>query len=200
VPLAVSSSLAPMRRRRGRPGTPTVLQRPRAASRWRVSPTTSSRPGRDVDALVLRRRERPPVRRVCVVGQPSARRERRLDPRRSLIRGHADVDMHPAAARLGRVQALERDVRKLVANNERTAEESSAVRRSRGAHSPGRDRLPATPRTRWSGCRRRPATARTPCRLRRRSGRRTGPCRPTGRRPMRRRRRQPPRAPLPRCR
>src|SRR5258705_3802756 len=30
------------------------------------------RPGRDVDAVVLRRRERPPVGRVCLIGQASA--------------------------------------------------------------------------------------------------------------------------------
>ena len=48
--------------------------------------------------------------RVCRIGQASARRESRRDSCRRLIRGHADVYVRTAAARLGRVQALERDV------------------------------------------------------------------------------------------
>src|SRR6478609_4336780 len=68
------------------------------------------RPGRDVDTVVLGRGERPPLRRVRLVGQAAACFESRRDSCLSLIRGHADVDVRPAAARLGRVQGLERDV------------------------------------------------------------------------------------------
>ena len=68
------------------------------------------RPGRDVDAVVLGRSERPPLGRVCLIGQASARCESRRESCLRLIRGHADVDVRTAAARLGRVQALERDV------------------------------------------------------------------------------------------
>jgi hypothetical protein len=48
---------------------------------------------------------------VGPIGQPSARRESRRDSCLRLIRGHAHVDVRPAAARLGRVEGLERDVR-----------------------------------------------------------------------------------------
>src|SRR4029077_249802 len=68
------------------------------------------RPVRDVDAVVLGRSERPPVGGVRLIGQASARCEGRRDPCVRLIRGHADVDVRTAAARLGWVQALERDV------------------------------------------------------------------------------------------
>ena len=45
------------------------------------------------------------------VREASAGFERRRDPRFGLIRRHADVDVGPATARLGRAQALERHVR-----------------------------------------------------------------------------------------
>src|SRR4029077_5200016 len=68
------------------------------------------RPGRDVDAVVLGRSERPPMGRVCLIGQASTRGDSRRDPCLRLIGGHADVYMRTAAAMLGTAQALERDV------------------------------------------------------------------------------------------
>src|SRR4051794_30950196 len=64
-------------------------------------------PRGDVDAVVLGRGERPPLRRVGLIGEASAGRESGGDSRLRLVRGHADIDVRPAAAWLGRVQALE---------------------------------------------------------------------------------------------
>jgi hypothetical protein len=68
------------------------------------------RPRRDVDAVVFGRRERPPVGRMRVVGEPAPRSERRCDAGLGLIGRDADVDVGAAPTRLGRVEPLERDV------------------------------------------------------------------------------------------
>src|SRR5438045_2205800 len=88
-----------------------VLTQPRPGFRPSLAVAVFEiRPGRDVDAVVLGRSERPPVWRVCPIGQAPARGESRRDSCLRLIRRHADVDVRPAAARLGRVQGLERNV------------------------------------------------------------------------------------------
>jgi hypothetical protein len=69
------------------------------------------RPSRDVDTVVLGRRECPPMGHMRAVRQASARFECCRDSCFGLIGRHADVDVGPATPRLGRVEALERHVR-----------------------------------------------------------------------------------------
>ena len=69
------------------------------------------RPGRDVDTVVLGRRECPPMGHMRTVRQASASFECCRDSCFRLIGRHADVDVGPATPRLGRAEALERHVR-----------------------------------------------------------------------------------------
>ena len=69
------------------------------------------RPSRDVDTVVLGRRECPPMGHMRTVRQASASFECCRDSCFGLIGRHADVDVGPATPRLGRVEALERHVR-----------------------------------------------------------------------------------------
>ncbi len=69
------------------------------------------RPSRDVDTVVLGRRECPPMGRMRTVRQASASFECCRDSCFGLIGRHADVDVGPATPRLGRAEALERHVR-----------------------------------------------------------------------------------------
>ena len=69
------------------------------------------RPSRDVDTVVLGRRECPPMGHMRTVRQASASFECRRDSCFGLIGRHADVDVGPATPRLGRAEALERHVR-----------------------------------------------------------------------------------------
>jgi transposase len=69
------------------------------------------RPSRDVETVVLGRRECPPMGHVRTVRQASASFECCRDSCFGLIGRHADVDVGPATPRLGRAEALERHVR-----------------------------------------------------------------------------------------
>jgi hypothetical protein len=69
------------------------------------------RPSRDVDTVVLGRRECPPMGHMRTVRQASASFKCCRDSCFGLIGRYADVDMGPATPRLGRAEALERHVR-----------------------------------------------------------------------------------------
>ncbi len=69
------------------------------------------RPSRDVDTVVLGRREGPPMGHMRTVRQSSASFECCRHSCFRLIGRDADVDMGPATPRLGRAKALERHVR-----------------------------------------------------------------------------------------
>src|SRR5688572_12228218 len=69
------------------------------------------RPSRDVDTVVLGRRECPPMGYMRTVREASASCECCRDSCFGLIGRHADVDVNTATPRLGRAEALERHVR-----------------------------------------------------------------------------------------
>ena len=65
---------------------------------------------RDVDSVVVGRREHPLSGRVRTVGDPSTRRDRCRDPSLGLVGRDADVDVDSATAGLGWVEVVEPQV------------------------------------------------------------------------------------------
>ena len=70
-------------------------------------------PGRDAGLVPLRVGEHPERRRLRVVGQPPARRQRGPDPRLRLVVRHGYIEVNPVALRPRRVHLLEPDRRPL---------------------------------------------------------------------------------------